>query len=540
MLIDEFGQLQAKLFHAAALLTTYSRADQYKLRIADYAKAREIVVACATAVDPKWLTSSPHPQVAHQFSFHPSSSPVPLAPSWLTSSPLTRVAREYPSHPNGKRSLHPGSLQHAPPQCGWRIFGRISHLCLSGDHLQLPPVPPSTSFLASLEETSDEHKAGAAMFANIEHVFILETMMRFTDPVLRSILLKMRTPGGAKLADHEWQKLRNTSIDATPLDAEVFLRKTADYYQSCYLWAVVSLANFTRAKMSAKTAKQTLFYCPAVDVPVKYIPARDEHGNEDPTGYFWKMLQEPSLGNTGRLPGIACFHTGMRIRLTASVLQPWAVQDSAGSIVEFDLHPLDAARLAACTTQPAEFELKRLPNALYVLLDGVTEEFSNPHVCKAHTVAGYSPTCPECKSFPGLLQICPISRTWTYNDSAAEFKTSVHRHQIPIMHEKAASLYALQGTTTDPGLIAHFAMPNRCDSNIKWLIIYVMLSRVRSLDALVTVGLNNKLRAIMEAGPPEELVGNFDKLFRDKASKTRAIARDARAKLGWPQPAPSG
>ena len=118
------------------------------------------------------------------------------------------------------------------------------------------------------------------MFANIEHVFILETMMRFTDPVLRSILLKMRTPGGAKLADHEWQKLRNTSIDATPLDAEAFLRKTADYYQSCYLWAVVSLVNYTRAKMSAKTAKQTLFYCPAVDVPVKYIPARDERGNE--------------------------------------------------------------------------------------------------------------------------------------------------------------------------------------------------------------------------------------------------------------------
>ena len=204
----------------------------------------------------------------------------------------------------------------------------MSFVCLGGDHLQLPPVPKSTSLLASLEETSDEHKAGAAMFANIEHVFILETMMRFTDPVLRSILLKMRTPGGAKLADHEWESLRQTSIDAAPLDAETILERTADYFQSCYLWAVVSPINYTRAKMSAKKAKETLFYCPAVDVPVKYIPGRDEHGNEDPTGYFWKMLQDPSLGNTGRLPGVACFHTGMRIRLTASVLQPWAVQDS--------------------------------------------------------------------------------------------------------------------------------------------------------------------------------------------------------------------
>ena len=34
--------------------------------------------------------------------------------------------------------------------------------------------------------------AGAAMFASIEHVFELETMMRFRDPVLRQIFEKMR------------------------------------------------------------------------------------------------------------------------------------------------------------------------------------------------------------------------------------------------------------------------------------------------------------------------------------------------------------
>ena len=76
------------------------------------------------------------------------------------------------------------------------LAGRVSFPCLSGDHLQLPPVPKSTSLFAPLAGTNDEHKAGAAMFANVEHVFIMETMMRFRDPCLRSILAKMRLPGG--------------------------------------------------------------------------------------------------------------------------------------------------------------------------------------------------------------------------------------------------------------------------------------------------------------------------------------------------------
>ena len=37
-------------------------------------------------------------------------------------------------------------------------------------------------------------------------------------------------------------------------------------------------------------------------------------------------------------------------------------------------------------------------------------------------------------------------------------------------------------------LIAHFIMPKRADDDIKWLIVYVMLSRVRSLESLRSIG----------------------------------------------------
>ena len=69
---------------------------------------------------------------------------------------------------------------------------------------------------------------------------------------------------------------------------------------------------------------------------------------------------------------------------------------------------------------------------------------------------------------------------------------------------------------------------------MKWLLVYVMLSRVRGLDCFVSSGLNDKIRDIIEEGPPEMLVGNFNKIFGEKIKATRKAARDARRKLGWP------
>ena len=76
-------------------------------------------------------------------------------------------------------------------------------LALSGDHLQLPPVPKSSGLLAPVDGASDERKAGAAMFNNTHYFFGMETMKRFTDPLLIAILQKMRQPKGAKLTKEE-------------------------------------------------------------------------------------------------------------------------------------------------------------------------------------------------------------------------------------------------------------------------------------------------------------------------------------------------
>ena len=59
---------------------------------------------------------------------------------------------------------------------------------------------------------------------------------------------------------------------------------------------------------------------------------------------------------------------------------------------------------------------------------------------------------------------------------------------------------------------------------MKWLIVYVLLSRPRSLATLTSVGLTEKVRTVIEEGPPQELVATFHKLFDEKIKSTQNLA----------------
>ena len=71
------------------------------------------------------------------------------------------------------------------------------------------------------------------------------------------------------------------------------------------------------------------------------------------------------------------------------------------------------------------------------------------------------------------------------------------------------------------------------DYELKWLICYVILSRVPSLKQLISIGLSDKIREIIEGGPPEGIVQSFNTLFAEKIEKTHAAALEARRRLGW-------
>ena len=87
--------------------------------------------------------------------------------------------------------------------------------------------------------------------------------------------------------------------------------------------------------------------------------------------------------------------------------------------------------------------------------------------------------------------------------------------------------------TATPGLVAHWVLPPRVARDIKWLICYVTLSRVPSLKQLVSIGLSDKIREVLESGPPEHLVQTFTTLFAQKMEDTRDAAQQAKQRLGW-------
>ena len=91
----------------------------------------------------------------------------------------------------------------------------------------------------------------------------------------------------------------------------------------------------------------------------------------------------------------------------------------------------------------------------------------------------------------------------------------------------AMPLYSMQGTTADPGMVAYWFFPQRCSTAVKWLLVYVMLSHPRALKKLKSVGDLEKIKAIIEQGPPKDMVAEFQKMFGDKIEKTKARAAAA-------------
>ena len=108
----------------------------------------------------------------------------------------------------------------------------------------------------------------------------------------------------------------------------------------------------------------------------------------------------------------------------------------------------------------------------------------------------------------------------------------VARTQIPLMPVAAVSLHSMQGTSADPVLVAYWFFQQRCSDTIRWLIVYVMLPRLRSLATLKSVNLTRQIRNIIKKGTPEDLVANFDKLFREKIEATEALVRTAARAYG--------
>ena len=209
------------------------------------------------------------------------------------------------------------------------------------------------------------------------------------------------------------------------------------------------------------------------------------------------------------------------------------------TVVGIEYDPREAQSRGA---QPGEVLLAFMPLAVYVRLDDCSILFLDAGSAQDALLAAlHSPSGGTQRGAPsgvtdlrGVFAVKPIKRRWQHElrGTAARF-LKVDRVQLPLAPERAVSLYSMQGVTARPGMVAYWQLPRVLPNEIKWLVIYVLLSRVPSLSQLQSVGLTPRIRRLMEAGAPENLVQAFQRLFAKTMEETRREARAARDRFGW-------
>ena len=320
----------------------------------------------------------------------------------------------------------------------------------------------------------------------------------------------MRKPGEdrstLRLTDEEWQALLNTDVAHG-----ASLEHTEDWYMSAFAWAYVCMAQWNRSIEAAKAAQQPLFLYAAKD----YINNVD---NRDVIRVRDLLLKIPNMNTTGRLPAVLLVCRTMRVRCTVTVCRRKAPVDTTGVVQHIELNPADLVRWS--TTQDRSIFVLHYPPTILVKLDDNTED----------TGLG-----------PGIIAVekhlCePFSHEVELEEEGTRtrlLKVNARREQVPLTIVLASTLYTLQGTTAEPGLIYYFKTPKRLSLVMKWTSCYMALSRVRSLSTLRSIGLTSDIKELIDAGPPPGGLTRFYQVFGDKIDKTHDEMAAAMTELKW-------
>ena len=97
----------------------------------------------------------------------------------------------------------------------------------------------------------------------------------------------------------------------------------------------------------------------------------------------------------------------------------------------------------------------------------------------------------------------------------ADFKLRVHlpdgsydyinvvRWQFPLTHAMVRTAMSSQGRTFAKGVLADLRRNGGMTNDIWWLNVYVILSRATRMDFLLLIGLDEKVKTLLENGPPD-------------------------------------
>ncbi len=97
----------------------------------------------------------------------------------------------------------------------------------------------------------------------------------------------------------------------------------------------------------------------------------------------------------------------------------------------------------------------------------------------------------------------------------------------------ASTIHTLQGMTAVPGLIVignvHVSSRKSCGG---WPHTWSCPGPL-SLAQLISVGIPDDLRDIIQGGPPESILSRFNDMFKEKEDATHIRAAEVMREFGW-------
>ena len=416
------------------------------------------------------------------------------------------------------------------------IFGRVPIVLLLGDFLQLKP-PNATSLADDLmalaregRRISVEVQTACAAFHGIDTVIELTATRRFTDAEMPALMNFCRSARpGSKFPAGLWRQLSSRRVEQAQavLETDNF----ANGYVMGIYWENVARSMVERAHRDAKK----------LDVPLIVIQAADRRplhqqwrkGSDTENRVVHQLLTAANVHKTGHLHGLFHCHEGMRVRLLQKLsAADGLVSERQGTIVHIDLHVADQASVVQGYQR---VKLKHMPHGIWVRFDNFA---AGPMRDYLQNVV-QDDLDDETEGLPGELVYVQMEK--------ADFKLQVHlpsgeyatinvsRWQFPLTHAMVRTAQSSQGLTFKKGVLVDLRRAGGMPDDIWWLNVYVMLSRATCLKNLIVLGLTDKVRVLLERGPPTYLLDRLNEL-NVKARRTARLAVQHAATLGLQLP----
>lgn len=371
------------------------------------------------------------------------------------------------------------------------------HVAVFGDFAQLPPVLATT--LASKVEPPPELSLpgrrlwlqrhapalrGRSLWLQFKNCLLLDYSHRCQGP-LAKLLAELLTPAG--FSSESWRLLQARVLVANDPRLADPLFTSPEAVIGVQRHSLRALLTLERAQTLASGNSHRLWVIPAAD-----SLRRDDRGPALDPAFLRRVLAVHNLSKTKNLPGFLFLWLHCDLLLEAVLCPELGITRGCRvRLLDIVLHP-GQTRPSSDPSLPA-FIFDRLPAALLLEVPGAT-------------------WIKDAALGPGRFLLSLQTRSFSFHPGAADAMfcpAQVSRTQLPVANAIAYTAYALQGATV-PAIFLDLAKPTGTSREDFWMSLYVLLSRVTSLEQILIFRLPSMSQCI--GGPPSWLQSELARL----------------------------